>query len=178
MKISKSNPKQFWKKVKCQYKKKQKLAQTLNIEDLYEHFNDLYTCDDDDNITNNSNNNDIGNNEDLTDDIIFYEDLDAEITITELKDAVFSQSNNKSTGLDHICAEIYKHSLDKTSLFILKLFNRLLTQGEYPSCFAEGIICPIFKGGNIEDDKNYRSITLNNVLAKIYSQLLSNRLTK
>ena len=40
-----------------------------------------------------------------------------------------------------------------------------------------GIIAPIHKGGNIDDPKNYRGITLINVIAKIYSQILLNRLT-
>ena len=43
---------------------------------------------------------------------------------------------------------------------------------------GEGIISPIFKSGNVDDAKNYRGITLINILAKIYSQLLVNRLTK
>ena len=40
-----------------------------------------------------------------------------------------------------------------------------------------GIIAPIHKGSNIDDPKNYRGITLINVIAKIYSQILLNRLT-
>ena len=43
---------------------------------------------------------------------------------------------------------------------------------------GEGIISPIFKSGNVDDAQNYRGITLINILAKIYSQLLVNRLTK
>ena len=41
-----------------------------------------------------------------------------------------------------------------------------------------GIIVPIFKGGNIDEAQNYRGITLVNILAKIYSQILLNRVTK
>ena len=36
---------------------------------------------------------------------------------------------------------------------------------------------PIFKGGNLEA-KYFRGITLNNIISKIYSKLLVNRLTK
>ena len=49
--------------------------------------------------------------------------------------------------------------------------------GEYPKSWGEGIIIPIFKGGDTEDAKNYRGITLINILAKIYSTVLLNRLT-
>ena len=39
-------------------------------------------------------------------------------------------------------------------------------------------IAPIFKKGNPEDTNNYRGITLTNIVAKIYSHVLNNRLTK
>ena len=48
----------------------------------------------------------------------------------------------------------------------------------FPKNWEGGIIVPIFKGGNIDDAKNYRGITLNNILAKIYSKLLYIRLSK
>ena len=61
---------------------------------------------------------------------------------------------------------------------MLAIFNRIFTSGDYPKSWGEGIIVPIFKGGDINDAKNYRGITLINSIAKIYSQVLLNRLTK
>lgn len=72
---------------------------------------------------------------------------------------------------------MFKHAFHETSTFILKLFNRIFHTGEYPASWSKGIIIPIFKGGNIEDTKNYRGITLINVLSKIYAQVILNRLT-
>ena len=43
---------------------------------------------------------------------------------------------------------------------------------------STGIIAPIFKKGNSEDTNNYRGITLTNIVAKIYSNDLNNRLIK
>ena len=39
-------------------------------------------------------------------------------------------------------------------------------------------IVPIFKSGSIDEPQNYRGITLINILAKIYSQILLNRISK
>ena len=50
--------------------------------------------------------------------------------------------------------------------------------GDYPRSWGDSIINPIFKKGDTKDAQNYRGITLINILAKIYSQLLLNRLTK
>ena len=61
---------------------------------------------------------------------------------------------------------------------MLKLYNRLFLNGEYPRLWGEGIIVPIFKGGNPDEAGSYRGITLINILGKIYSQILLNRLNK
>ena len=105
-------------------------------------------------------------------------DLDGEITETELKHAIFYQKNNKSSGTDHLCAELFKSSFNIISPFLLKLYNRLFANGEYPRLWGEGIIVPIFKGGNPDEPGNYRGITLINIMGKIYSQILLNRLSK
>ena len=49
---------------------------------------------------------------------------------------------------------------------------------EYPRLWGEGIIVPIFKGGCQDEANNYRGITLINIMGKIHSQILLNRLNK
>ena len=78
----------------------------------------------------------------------------------------------------HLCAELFKHSFDIILPFLLKLFNCLFSNGEYPKSWGESIIVPIFKSGNPDDVKNYSGKTLINVLGKVYSQVLLNRLSK
>ena len=109
---------------------------------------------------------------------VFDENLDNEISFQEVKSAVFSQNNNKSSGIDTLIAEVFKHSFNEISSFLLTLFNKLFRNGEYPKAWGEGIIVPIFKGGDAENAKNYRGITLINILGQNYSQILLNRLTK
>ena len=109
---------------------------------------------------------------------VFNEELDAEISLTEIKNAIFAQKNNKNTGTDQICAEIPKASFDIVSPFLFKLYNRLFLNAEYPRLWGEGIIVPIFKGGCQDEASNYRGITLINIMGKIYSQILLNRLNK
>ena len=55
-------------------------------------------------------------------------------------------------------------------------FNKIFETGQYPESWSNEIIIPIL-GGNIDEPQNYRGITLNNIRAKIYSTLLSNRLS-
>ena len=73
--------------------------------------------------------------------------------------------------------EIFKSSFDIISDFLLNFYNKILKDGTFPEGWCEGIIVPIFKGGP-DEAKNYGGITLNNILSKIYSKLLTDRLIK
>ena len=48
----------------------------------------------------------------------------------------------------------------------------------YPKSWSEGVITPIHKKGELDDVNNYRGITLINIMSKIYSHILHNRLIK
>ena len=52
---------------------------------------------------------------------VVNEELDAEISLTEIKNAIFAQKNNKSTGTDQICAEILKATFDIVSHFLIQI---------------------------------------------------------
>ena len=106
------------------------------------------------------------------------DEFDADFTESEIREAIFSQKDEKSPGIDNLPIEILKASYDYIAPFLLKVFNRLLNTGEYPRAWGKGIITPIFKKGDVNDASNYRGITLMNILAKVYSQLLLNRVTK
>ena len=103
--------------------------------------------------------------------------LDCGISEEELSAAISSQNNNKSPGEENFIAEIFKSGYDLLSPFLLKLYNKLFNSGRYPDSWANGIITPVYKKGDVNDAKNYRGITLINILAKMYSQILLNRLS-
>ena len=165
--MAKSNPKQFWKSVKKKLSSSKIQSDNLTAIDLFEHFKSVYGEEPDE-----------MNQQTPILDNTFNSDFDMEISETELKTAIFAQNNNKSTGTDRLCAELFKDSFDIVSPFLIKLYNRLFLNGEYPRLWGEGIIVPIFKGGNPDEAGNYRGITLINILGKIYSQILLNRLNK
>ena len=86
------------------------IGENLNIEDLLEHFQSMYSG----KIDTQTINDGIQINE-TTD-----PDLDSDISLEELKQATFHQKNNSSYGLDNICSEAIKSSFDITSPFLLK----------------------------------------------------------
>ena len=166
--LSKRQPKKFWKKIKSFRKDNNNNNGNLKIEDLLQHFKSMFS---DETI-------DTDNNETPDNRLNFDDDLDAAITLEELKKAVFHQKNKSACGLDTVCTEAIKASFDIVSSFLLKLVNQIFDSGEYPESWGLGIITPIFKSGDRNQAKNYRGITVSNILSKIYSQILLNRLTK
>lgn len=165
--LAKKQPRQFWKNIKSQFQRPNENPTLLTADDLYNHFKSVVGEPEsenyfDDNILN------------LMD---FDNDLDVNFSEQELRRVIFSLNNNKSPGIDNITAEILKTSYEFISPFLLPLYNRIFNSSEYPRSWGEGIIAPIFKKGDVNEASNYRGITLISVLAKVYSQLLLNRLT-
>ena len=178
-KLAKRDSRKFWKNIRQTFKKKRDEADSLSIDDLYAHFKSVF-----DESQGNTNQNNIpndkqndSNNTEHMNQNIFDEELDFDSTESELRRAVFAQKDNTSPGIDSISSEILKASYDVISPSLLYLYNRMFRNGEYPRSWGDGIITPIFKKGDVNDAGNYRGITLINVLVKIYSQLLLNRLT-
>lgn len=169
--MAKSKPSKFWKTIKKKIKTSKTVkSDTLTVTDLFQHFKSIYGTDPDPPSEQQLDHS--------LDESLENADLDSEISENELKNAVFAQKNNKSTGKDLLCAELFKSSFDILCPFLLKLYNRLFAYGEYPRLWGEGIIVPIFKGGSPGEAGNYRGITLINIVGKIYSQILLNRLNK
>jgi len=114
-------------------------------------------------------NDDTANNDEL---------LDSEISDDEIRKAILSQNNNKNPGIDQLTADIFKCSIDIILPFFKGIYNRIFLTHEYPPSWSKSIITPVFNKGDPNDATNYRGITLTNIIANIYSQILLNRLNK
>ena len=167
---ARKQPKKVWQKIKSLRKNKSSKGQNLQVEDLLEHFKTTFSYNDDSLPTE--------SNDPTVNEAAYDPDLDCEITLEELKVATFHQKNNKSYGLDNVCSEAIKTSFDLIADYLLNIVNHIFNSGEYPKSWGQGITYHIFKGGDPDQASNYRGITISNVLSKIYSQILLNRLNK
>ncbi|PSN43121.1 hypothetical protein C0J52_10468 [Blattella germanica] len=99
-----------------------------------------------------------------------------EPSYNEVAYVINSLKNNKSAGLDGITAELIKNG--GISLFerIYQLMMMIWTEEKIPEEWTIGIIQPIYKKGDKLICNNYRGITLLNVVYKILSGIIYNRL--
>ena len=61
--------------------------------------------------------------------------------------------------------------------FLVIFFNKILETKEKPDEWSVGIITPLHRSGEIDDPDNYKEITINSCLSKLFTLLLNNRLT-
>ena len=103
--------------------------------------------------------------------------LEGEITLEEAGCALKNMKNFKSPGTDGFTVEFFKFFWSKLGWLIIRSLNEGFRTGELSSTQKEGIIICIPKGDkNKENLKNWRPITLLNVIYKIGSACIANRL--
>ena len=102
--------------------------------------------------------------------------LNADITFTEVRNAVDNIKRGKACGIDGISAEIVKNFPRPFLDCIHVLFQKCLETGVYPTQWKTAIINPVLKKGNHNTPSNYRPITLLSILNKMFTLILANRL--
>jgi hypothetical protein len=90
--------------------------------------------------------------------------MDIELAIKELK-------NYKAPGTDGLPAQLFKYGGN-----INKLISEIWTKEEMPADGKVGLMCPIYKKGDLLECKNYRGVTLANMGYKSFSKVLSRKL--
>jgi hypothetical protein len=102
--------------------------------------------------------------------------LEAPITKEEVRVALFQMHPDKSPGPDGFNPAFYQNFWDLCGDDVFKSVKEWLARGYFPSTLNETNICLIPKCENPSSLKEFRPISLCNVLYKVVSKLLANRL--
>ena len=169
-KLSKKNPRKFWKYINKFKKKLSETADGLSLNDFVDHFK---------NISNTTQGHYVPNdNSSARSDPLLIDELDKPFTIFEIAKTLRSLQRHKSSDFSNNVADFFIESSDFISPYLTTIFNKIFETGIYPEAWCKGVIVPIHKKGDTLNASNYRGITLINVMAKIFSLLLRNRLNK
>ena len=102
--------------------------------------------------------------------------LDAPITNNEISDQLKKIKEKKACGPDGLGGGIIKSCFHTIFMFLCTFFNLIYASASYPLQWANSITFMLFKKGKKDDPGNYRSISLLNILSKVFAGVLHNRL--
>ena len=105
--------------------------------------------------------------------------LNAQFTEGEVSAVIDNLNNNKSAGLDKLINEFFKYGKSYLCPVVTKLFNVVLNSGIFPESWAKGLIVQVYENkGDRSDPNNYRGITLISCVCKMFTSLISCRISK
>ncbi|XP_063447953.1 uncharacterized protein LOC134727502 [Mytilus trossulus] len=162
--LKRTNPKQFYRKFK---KRKKVIHSNITLEQFEEHFKKL------------TSNPDI-HPQDLSGENTgtVFDELDSPFTETELDDGIKKLKRDKSTGYDNMMNEYIIMSKHFIKPVLCKIFNCILTNGDFPELWVKSIIIPVLKKGDVNQPGNFRGISLVSHIGKLFTTLINARLTK
>ncbi|MEW8542106.1 MAG: reverse transcriptase family protein, partial [Candidatus Thiodiazotropha sp.] len=105
-----------------------------------------------------------------------FDQLDIEISVTEIRESIRELAMDKSAGPDNILNEFITKGENILIPYLHHLFNFIFNSGKFPEAWSEGYIIPIHKKGDTDNPDNYRGITLLSCLGKLFTRILNKRL--
>ena len=90
------------------------------------------------------------------------------LTYDEVRTKLKNLNLNGASGHDNMSAVFLSKSADVIYVPLTDLFNRSLSEGVYPSVLKLNNVIPIFKKGKKNDVLNYRGISIQPIIGKIF----------
>lgn len=102
--------------------------------------------------------------------------LEPDILLSEVRDAVDRLKNDKAVGVDRIPAEIWKHLREECLPALHLLCQTIWRTAKWPTDWTTSIIIPIHKKGDTTNCDNYRLIALISHASKVMLNIIRSRL--
>ncbi|KAI5732807.1 hypothetical protein M8J76_004346 [Diaphorina citri] len=106
-------------------------------------------------------------------DSVSSDDCD-DISQEDVDEAVNSMNMDSSSGPDGVLTRAVK--IKGVNIILHKIFNRMLILGKVVPCLKLGRTIFLDKGGNVDEVKNWRPITILPILRRMFERILEKRL--
>ena len=170
--LESNDPKEYWNLVKKIAGSDKGELSHLDPDLFYQHYKDLNNRE----VISSSQNAPIFAELESLEQTPIFNELDNRITEKEVTKSLRLLKNGKASGVDLISNEMLKAGSTILLPVLCKIFNLTLSNGHFPSTWAQGHIMSIHKKGDINDPSNYRGITLSSCLGKLFNGVLNSRL--
>ena len=100
------------------------------------------------------------------------------VTISEIRNALSSMEDGKAPGNDGISVKALKSGGLHLWKALAERFSRYISCCEVPDAWRESKTILLFKKGDNEDLKNYRPICLLSHVYKLFTKIITNRITR
>jgi hypothetical protein len=179
-----NNSKVFWKKVKGEKKSERVVLKNAmggvisgeeqTAEWCKGYFEKLYN----EGFTGDRVEQEMEDTESLSQTVTLNTKLELEPSLEEVRKCLTKLKSGKAAGSSGIVAEMLKAGGQLVAEKLWKFFIKVWDEVEVPKDWENGIIMPLFKKGDRMDLDNYRGITLMDVVGKVFSGILRDRLEK
>ena len=89
------------------------------------------------------------------------------VSIKSLKKSITQLKSKNSAGSDGLSQKQLKSGVSSLASPLQNIINASIKKGEFPSCWKEAIVTPVFKKGNKSDFENYRPVSCLPAAAKL-----------
>ncbi len=107
-----------------------------------------------------------------------FNELSFKISDLEINAAIKRLKKGKACGEDMVSNEMLKSSIVSIITVLNKLFNFILSTGQYPTMWCGSWLKPLHKGGDTRDPNRYRGISIMSCMGKLFCSILNTRLVK
>jgi len=95
---------------------------------------------------------------------------------SDVNEKILSLNANSSSGHDMVTNKVLKYNNESFSKILCFLINNCINFGYYPSCLKISKIIPIHKAGSKSSVENYRPISMQCVLGKVFERLIYDKI--
>ena len=92
-------------------------------------------------------------------------------TLQEVENGIKKLKTGKAKDLVELQVKYLKWGMNALAPHIMKIFNNIIQQG-FPRDWTTSLAIPLFKSGDINNPSNYRTIMINPLFAKLFSNMV------
>ena len=101
-----------------------------------------------------------------------------EIVPTVIEDSLGKLKENSAPGPDGVPAILLKRCAGSLSKPLVRLWQASFNSGTVPNKLKQGLVTPIFKGGDRGLSGNYRPVVLTSHVAKVFERVVATKVTE